>query len=119
MVINATYYKACDMAYNLCPPAATDIVHDAFVAWYDKTKRNLFDEREKIVMNMVKRTYWSKYFDNSSVSFNDRLKQNLTTPEDEYIEQESGLRFMTFSEIDQYVKNYEQYHTTYPKISLN
>lgn len=115
------YYNAIDFAEKLSPNYFTDVVHDAFVAWYDKTERNLFDEKEVIVKNMVKKIYWKKYFNRSKVpvvSFNERMS-HVMSPEDEYISKEIGITFATYDEIDSQVKNYEQYHVIYPKIHLN
>lgn len=120
MMLNETYHKACSYATKLSPQFFTDIVHDAFVSFYDETQKNLFDEAETVVMKKVRKTFHKKYFhQQSTVVFSDRFKQNVLTPEDEYIEQEYGLRFVSLDEIELRMKDYEQYHRIYPKIHLN
>lgn len=117
MVINSLYYKACDFAAQLYPAAPTDLVHDTFVDWYDKKGENIFDEPEQIVLLMIRKTFHTKrYHDKSLTRFTDKLKQTLVTPEDELIEREMGLVFLTYKEISDHIEAYEQTHFKYPRL---
>jgi hypothetical protein len=118
MIINDLYYKALDFAKTLHPSAPTDPVHDAFVDWHNRFKTNLFDEPESMVMYMVQTMFDQKYRGKSHRRFTDKIKQTLVTPEDELVERELGLSFMSFEEIEARVDDYELYHKKY-KIHLN
>lgn len=117
--MNANYEKAVDYAFHLTRAFGKDLVHDAYLTYYDKNKRHLFDESEKTMMNFIRKTYWKKYSQKSAVVFTDRVKQNLVTPEDEYIEHELGLSFVNSNDIEQAMNSYAQYHVMFPKIHLN
>jgi hypothetical protein len=121
MILNHTYYRAIDYAQNICPPFATDIVHDAFVVWHDKYQTNLFDESESVVMEVVKKIYFNKYYPQYKklvTIFKDHIQNNIT-PEDELIEKEGRIVFIGYHEIEARMNEYEKYHTVYPKINLN
>lgn len=120
MVFNELYHKACDIAHDICPPFAVDIVHDGFVAWYEKHNNNLFDESEETVREVIRKVYNKKYHSRYKQRVA-RLKAAITvvTPEDELIEQEMGLRFMEYDEIRQRVEEYEMYHRFYQKLHEN
>lgn len=115
-----SYHRACDVAYNLCPPFATDIVHDAFLAWQQKHNTNLFDESDETIGRVLKKVYSKRYY-KKYASRVARMKEAITlvTPEDEYIEQEVGLRFVEYDEIRQQIEEYTIYHTKFPKLHEN
>lgn len=116
------YDRAVEYAFRLNPRLCKDIVHDSYLTWYDKHKKNLFEEKESTVMAFIRKTFWLKYSRVAKipvVSFTDKMKQNLVTPEDEYVAREVGLLFLTYDEVNQQVCSYTQYHKMYPKIYLN
>lgn len=57
------YRKALSYAYALNPKLYRDIVHDAYLHWFEKSKKNLFEEEEKRVIRVVKLT-WMGYYRN-------------------------------------------------------
>jgi hypothetical protein len=117
---NELYHEACDYAYKMSPALFTDIVHDAYISYYDKTQKNLFEEDRGTVLKTVKKTFWKKYFHkNIGKTFRDKMKQNRMTPEDEFISREYGLEFVSYYEIEEQVEGYEQEHVRYPKLNLN
>lgn len=118
MIINELYYKALDFAKTLHPSAPSDVVHDAFVDWYVKLHKSLFDEPEPMVMYMVRKTFNQYYRGKPFVRLINKVTQTMITPEDELIERELNLSFMSYEEIDARVADYEQYHTRY-KMNLN
>jgi hypothetical protein len=109
------YEKAVDYAYNLNSTLCKDIVHDAFLSFYNDHNKNLFNEKEVVVISKIKET-WSKY--NRRRVTVKRSVDHATNPEDEYIEKiERG--FLTHAEIEEQMKIYEQYHRFFPKLHLN
>lgn len=48
------YKRAQGYAYKIVPQKYKDIVHDAYVRWFDKTGRDLFDEHPRVVIKVVK-----------------------------------------------------------------
>ena len=77
-----------------------DILHDAYLTWYDKKGVNLFDEHPGTVFRVIKYTfldslkknhkYWNyegQRYTTNCVDFADQIC-NSRTPEDEYISQE-------------------------------
>ena len=105
---NKIYKKALSYAFYLDPFLFKDIVHDSFLRWFDKTHLNLFDEPERTVISVVKKTWWSKYIqpnkfmyrgeinNRQKVQFSDEMKYNSVTPEDELIAKELNNHMMSF-----------------------
>lgn len=54
-MIRARYTAARRYATRIKYTDPLDLVHDAYIRWYDKTGKDLFDEPEHLVMRMV---YW-------------------------------------------------------------
>ncbi len=96
--------------------AYEDIVHDAFLTWFDKTGRNLFEEPEITALSVVKKTWQGKYWQRTKITVGGRMGRygwkgelvkrqfinadkvlmvNRVTPEDEYIAQELHELFMS------------------------
>jgi len=48
------YYQARSYAYWLSPNEYLDIVHNAWLAWYDKKKTDLFEEDFRLISRVVK-----------------------------------------------------------------
>ena len=100
MVLNEKYHTACDFAFKLSRSFFTDITHDAFVAWFDKTNKNLFDEEEEVVLRAVKKMFYKKYHGKRTVAYREKMTQVFVTPENQLIEKEMGLVFLTFEEVE-------------------
>lgn len=100
------YQKALSYAYFIDPKLYKDIVHDSFIRWFEKTGKDLFDEHERTVMSVIKKTWWSYYVQphqymrqgmvlmREYVSFDDGFCFNHVTPEDEFIAKELEERFL-------------------------
>ena len=97
------YYEAIRYAgrLNLYPPfEARDLVHDSYVAWYNKTKSNLFEESPRTIFSVVrnvfrdklKRSTWTYDKENQGTrqifTFEDQLSYDIT-PLDEVIGEET------------------------------
>jgi len=55
MNMNAIMYKkAQSYAYKCRPDEYKDLVHDAWVVWWDKKGEDLFDQDERLVMRVLK-----------------------------------------------------------------
>lgn len=65
----SNYQKALNYAFHLNKELFRDITHDAFMRWFEKTGKNLFDEHERIVISVVKRTWWSNYIGPSRIMY--------------------------------------------------
>jgi hypothetical protein len=52
-----TYYEARGYAWKLNPDNYLDIVHDAYIIWYDRTGNDLFDEHRGRVSQTVKNVF--------------------------------------------------------------
>lgn len=56
---NLILYKQClAYAFKLDPILYRDLVHDAFITWFEKTGKNLFEEENKTAIAVVKRKWW-------------------------------------------------------------
>jgi hypothetical protein len=114
------YDRAVDYAYNLSRPLCKDIIHDTFIHFYDRTKKNLFEQEEIFVKKMILKTFLKKYL-HSQYKFRqltERLVANLETPEDQIIAQESFCAFIGYDEITDEIGNYVETPRV-PRIHLN
>lgn len=59
MVNEVNYRKARRYALKL--GGGLDLVHDAFVLWWDKTKKSLFDEPNGKMLRIIKNTYYRQW----------------------------------------------------------
>lgn len=55
----AAYYKAQGYAYKLQKKDYVDIVHDAYVVWFNKTNKSLFDEPSGVIARVIKNIFWN------------------------------------------------------------
>lgn len=81
------YQKALGYAFKLNPVLYKDIVHDSYLVWYDKTKKDLFKEHERIVISVVKKVWWGKYIAKAQHVYKGEKKVR----EKVLFEEESGL----------------------------
>jgi len=87
------YYKAVRIAKSYAGPWYRDIVHSAYITYWNKFESNLFDEHEGTVLRYVKnqygnfyRTYYKNLRSNIHISaIEDHQAILITTPLDEVI----------------------------------
>lgn len=90
------YRKARSYSFKLDSELYRDILHDAYLAWWNKCERDLFDEHIGTIIKTVKYTFFAHLKNN--VWFYNKVNQGqrkfvefdenifyATTPEDEYI----------------------------------
>jgi DNA-directed RNA polymerase specialized sigma24 family protein len=105
---NTLYQKALRYAMKCNPAVYRDIVHDAYVTWFNKTNSNLFDQPEGTVIKVVKYTHLKQTERNKYMSggkwyprvfqeFEEYMRYNKITPEDEYIASELEMHMIEFS----------------------
>lgn len=66
----AAYWKARSYAGKLTPQNYRDLVHDAYIVWYNKTQRDLFTEHVGVITKTIKNIYFSSYIKNKTYSYN-------------------------------------------------
>lgn len=52
------YWIARGYAYKLAPNQYRDIVHDAYLTWFNKTQKNLFNEPIGTILRVIKLTFY-------------------------------------------------------------
>lgn len=109
--MNTNYQKAVGYAYHLDHSLAKDIVHDAFTKWFDKTGKNLFDEHERTVISVVKKTWWTNYFGPSRIVYKGKKypKRNRQFSEDGYLSPKSARWLMGRTTLYQSVTPEDEY----------
>ena len=55
------YDKALGYAYRLNSKLYKDVVHDSYIVWFNKTGHDLFDEDQRVITQVVKKTWQGKY----------------------------------------------------------
>lgn len=55
------YYQARSYAYKLDPANYVDLTHDAYVVWFNKTGRNLFDEHRGVITKTIKNLHFTNF----------------------------------------------------------
>lgn len=93
------YNQGRSYSYKLAKNLYKDVLHDAYVKWYDKTGHNLFDEPISRVIKVIKYTWFGYYVNKRKVQNRDVFVEyddhmvNRTTPEDEMIGKELEQQF--------------------------
>jgi len=87
------YWNGRSYAWQVNRFLYRDILHDAYIHWYNKTGKNLFDEPWKRVVRVIKLTYYGYYISQNIrnrqwFEFDDNLF-NTVTPEQQLIDSES------------------------------
>lgn len=79
------YAKARSYCYKLNKDLYRDVLHDAYVHWFEKTNKDLFDEPLPRVIRVIKLTWFGYYVTKRKVvnrnvfsSYNDNLSNNET-----------------------------------------
>lgn len=97
--MNAMYSKGRSYCFKLNRTLYKDILHDAFLNWFTKTGRNLFEEPERRVIRVLKLT-WLGYYVNVNqrkrhfVEVDDEIHSvNKITPEHLLVAKETGEWF--------------------------
>ena len=89
----------------------TDIVHDAYVLWFNKTGDNLFEQHRGVISNVIKNLIWSEWgrrqymwrgevYQRTKIQINDNNEEEgiqfvpitKETPEDIYMNREEFER---------------------------
>ena len=92
------YRQACGYAYKLVTAGRKshlDLVHDAYIIWHNKTKKDLFDEHPAVITKTIKLIHFS------SISLRTRFvwrgeKYNRTFLElDKLNEESDSLEYLT------------------------
>jgi len=63
---------------------ALDIVHDAYLRWYNNTNNNLFEEENEVVINKVRQEWWNRYLKPQYTTFRSKEKKVFSNLEDLY-----------------------------------
>jgi DNA-binding NarL/FixJ family response regulator len=56
----ANYTKAKNYAFRAGRNDYVDVVHDAYIIWFDKTGKDLFDEPNRTMISVIRNTIMSK-----------------------------------------------------------
>ena len=114
------YDKALGYAYRLNSKLHKDIVHDSYIVWFNKTGHDLFDEDQRVITQVVKKTWQGKYLQknmymyrgekfarsfcniddqcafNNTTTWGDLYNTTKITPEDEMIAKELNEHMLSF-----------------------
>lgn len=56
--LNSSYFRARGYAYKLVGPIIyPDLVHDAYLLWFDKTGQNLFEQDGRLITKVIKNIF--------------------------------------------------------------
>ena len=112
------YTQGWRYAFRLNKYLFKDILHDAFLHWYNKTGKDLFEEGNGTVCRVIKLTYYGYYIANNTRNrkFEDFEEQSVTTltPEQQLIEAQTlEITEGRIKEINDYIEAH------YPKTASN
>lgn len=107
MTSEQKYNRAFRYAHSIDPNNDRDLLHDAFLNWFNKTGKNLFEEEPGIINKTIKYTHYNNIRKNSYMVNGVRHQKyhsdyiegftgsNSTTPEDIYISKELDNLFLS------------------------
>lgn len=55
------YREARGYAFKLSPDNYIDIVHDAYIIWFEKTGQDLFEQHRGVITKTIKNLVWHQY----------------------------------------------------------
>lgn len=58
---NKNYKRASGYAFRLVGELNRDLLHDAYIVWFNKTSNDLFEEDPRVITQVVKNVWRSKY----------------------------------------------------------
>lgn len=95
---NVNYYKARSYAWKINHDDYMDVLHDAYLSWFNKTGDNLFDEPMPRVLKVVKLTYMARWkaisrHNTEFVGLGDLDTAGVDTPENILIAKETKQRY--------------------------
>lgn len=115
---NKNYKRASGYAFRLVGELNRDLLHDAYIVWFNKTSNDLFEEDPRVITQVVKNVWRNKYVQSTSYMVNgekvsltfcdidsyatdectyaELYSNTKTTPEDIYIAKELNSNILAY-----------------------
>lgn len=83
--LNKKYNSAFRYAHAIDPAHDRDLLHDAYIAWFNRTGKNLFDEHDGTIRKVIKLERYNSIRRDSYMIRGKRIRKNTSEYNDGYI----------------------------------